>query len=232
MSFTFASDFPLKELSIGPYLVFYEDSQAHLEPYFSPQEAKEFVTLLHQAQLSPRQTHSQVLSWKKSHPENPLVDNLLCFSYLQNKEVEPAERLIEESYRKHPEYFFSKINYADLCLSRKNWGEVSRIFPSFDLSALYSGKTRFHVSEFRGFMLLASRYHLGIGQKKKAKGYYHFAYLADPSHPSLVFLERKLFPWKNVYKNWILLRKFFTFLYALPVKAWKGVLRIFFSESL
>ncbi len=215
----FSSSFPLKEIQIEETTVFYEDSLENLLPYFSKSEAKSFINLLHEVQIHPQKTHEEVLLLKQKHPnKNPLVDNLLTFSYLQNKKITEAEGLIVESYHNYPEYLFAKINYADQCLRKKKLSEISLIFPSFDLPLLLPKKTKFHVSEFRGFMILACRYHLKIRKKELAKKYYQNAYLADPTHPSLILLEKELFSKNPLLKNLIL---FFKIPYNLISKTWQ-----------
>ncbi len=167
----FAEHFPLKEIQIEKTRVFYEDSFENLLPYFSKSKAREFVDLLHEVQTYPQKTYEQVLEWKKQHPKNPLVDNLLTFAHLQNKKTDKAEELIVESYLNYPNYFFAKINYADQCLRKKKLDQIPLIFPNFDLSISFPQKAKFHVSEYRGFMILASRYHLKIRKKELAKKY-------------------------------------------------------------
>ena len=188
----FTSHFPIKTLQIGKYTIFYENSEKNLLKYFSKEEAKLFAELVQNVQIYPKTFYQETLLWKEKHPNNPLVDNLLAFIYLQNKEKEKAEKLIEESYKKYPDYLFAKINYADQCLRYKKLDLIPFIFPSFDLSALFPEKSKFHVSEFRGYMTLMSRYHLLLKDKKTARLYYQYAYQADPSHPSLIFLEKQL----------------------------------------
>lgn len=215
MTAPFASQFPLKEIEIDGILVSYEDSSDLLLSYFSKKEAKEFIELLHESQIDPKKTYPKALSWKEKHPKNPHVDNLLTFLHLAHKEKVKAEQLIKSSYLNHPDYFFSKINYADQCLRKKKLKEIALIFPSFDLKELFPLKRRYHVSEFRGFMILACRYHLLLKKKQIAKNFYEKAYLADPSHPNLVFLEKELFVSKSFSyaKSLILFSKFFKLCY-------------------
>ena len=195
------STFPLKELLIENTTVFYEDSFENLLLYFSKEEAKNFVHLLHEAQLHPKKIYADVLAKKELYPNNPMLDNLLTFLYFQNKEMKKAEELIVDGYHQYPEYFFAKINYADQCLRLKKWDQIPLIFPSFDLTTLFPDKTKFHVSEFRGFMIVVCRYFLCIKQKDQAKLFYQKALLADPSHPSLISLEKELFSF-NCFKKW------------------------------
>lgn len=205
----FTNFFPLKQQVIAGITVSYEDSTESLSPHFSPEEAKEFASLVCQAQIRPREAFSSVLNWKEKKKKHPALDNLLAFLYLQNKELEKAEHLILESYQNYPDYFFAKINFADQCLRKKQTKEIPLIFPTFDLSRLFPHRKSFHVSEFRGFMIILSRYHRSIGQVKEAQKYYEHAYTADPSHPSVFLLEKELFRRFTWHKSLLLLFKFF-----------------------
>jgi tetratricopeptide (TPR) repeat protein len=149
------------------------------------------------------------MTWKdallQGSQNNPWIDNLLAYLHLQNKQQKKAEALIVSSYQKYPGYVFAKINYADQCLRQRKFKQIPLIFPSFELKTLYPHKKRFHVSEFRGLMIIASRYHALIGDRSHALLYYQKAYQADPSHPSLVLLEKELFSWRFSWKRCLLL---------------------------
>ena len=193
MGSPFTSSFPLKEMQIENITVYYEENFEHLIEFFSKEKAKYFVHLLHEAQIHPKTTYQEVLRVQAKTPNNPLLDNLLTFLHLQNKETKKAEALIIQSYNRYPNYLFAKINYADHCLRQKRLDQIPTIFPSFDLSKLFPKKKRFHVSEYRGFMTLACRYHCLIKKKALAQKYYDNAYMADPSHPSVILLEKNAF---------------------------------------
>ena len=220
MKSPFAPTFPLKKLKIDNTTIFYEDSLDNLLSYFSKSKAKDFINLLHEAQTHPKKAYKEALSWKEHHPNNPLLDNLLTFLHLHNRETKQGEALILESYHQYPNYLFAKINYADQCLRFKKPQQIPQIFPSFDLSQLFPNKTHFHVSEFRGFMIVISRYYSLIGNKTLAREFYQKAYLADPAHPTLILLEKELFSQNYLYKSLLLFLKFFRLCYALFIKAW------------
>jgi tetratricopeptide (TPR) repeat protein len=203
----FSQTFPLRTLLVGEDVVSFVQSPESLSKNLSLPEQQAFSNLLEEAQIKPKQCIGKVKEWKAKYPHIPEIDNLLAFVYLQNKESEKAEQLIESSYFQYPHYFFAKINYADQCLRKKKIDKIPSIFPSFNLKELFPGKKDFHVSEFRGFMVLMSRYHMEIGQPELAKSFYEKAYAADPSHPSVVLLEKKFFKPSAIKKIWLHLQK-------------------------
>ncbi len=189
----FSKSFPLKQLEIDGVRVDYEDNSNSLKKHLSAQDQKRFQDLLHEAQIYPQKVYREVIAWQKTAPMIPELDNLLTYLHLQHKQTKLAEALIKESYENYPDYLFAKINYADQALRKNNHAEIPRIFPSFSLQEIIKTRKHFHVSEFRGFMVLISRYYLKMKEKDLAKSYYQKAYLADPTHPSVVLLEKQLF---------------------------------------
>lgn len=182
----------VKSIHIDGYEICFDPLETPLSSIPSALK-KTYLMLLEQAQTFPKETLSKVIAFKESCPASPEVDNLLTYLYVQNKEVAKAESLIEESYKKYPEYFFAKINYADQVLRKKQHPKLLEIFPSFELKENCSLRTQYHVTEYRSFMALMSRYHLAIGQKVKAMEFYQKAHEADPAHISIIALEKSLF---------------------------------------
>ncbi len=193
----FAPSFPISSLEIDGYKISYEDYKDSLNRAFSQKEQVKFQDLLHEAQIHPKQAYLKVLEWQSTVQNNKELDNLLTYLHLQNKQIEKAENLILSSFQKYPDYLFAKINYADQCLRKNKIDQIPLIFPSFNLKDLFPKRSSFHVSEFRGFMMIASLYHLKIKQPTQARYYYENARLADPLHPSVIFLERKFYK-KNI----------------------------------
>jgi len=188
----FVESAPIKSIHIDGYEVCFDPLDTPLSS-IPPALKKTYLMLLQQAQTYPKETLSKVLAFKDSCPSSPEVDNLLTYLYAQNRDIPKAESLIEESYKKYPDYFFAKINYADQVLRKKQHAKVLEIFPSFELKDNCSSRLRYHVTEYRSFMALMSRYHLAIKQKPKAIEFYQKAHTADPAHISVIALEKALF---------------------------------------
>lgn len=204
----FVDSAPIKSIQIDEYEISFDPLETSLSSIPSPLK-KTYLMLLEQAQTFPKETLSKVLAFKDSCSSSPEVDNLLTYLYAQNKDITKAESLIEESYNKYPDYFFAKINYADQVLRKKQHAKVLEIFPSFELKDNCSSRLRYHVSEYRSFMALMSRYHLAIKQKSKALEFYQKAHRADPAHISVISLEKALFRSFTIKKIARLLLKLF-----------------------
>ncbi len=194
----FSDSFPLSTLIIDNVKVTYEPSTQLLSKNFSKQEKETFSRLLQAAQVEPRKAYKEIKEWTKKAPE---IDNLLTYIYLQHKQVRKAEILTRKSFETYPDYLFVKINYADQCLRKNQLNKIPEIFPSCSLQELFPTRTSFHVSEFRGFMVLMSHYHIKLKKRPQAIEFYEKAVEADPAHPSVIFLEKKLKPKSLVKKT-------------------------------
>ncbi|MES2199352.1 MAG: hypothetical protein V4489_04210 [Chlamydiota bacterium] len=199
----FAPSFPISSLEIDGYKISYEDHKDSLNTFFSQKERIKFQDLLHEAQIHPKLAYPKALEWQSTVQDSKELDNLITYLHLQNRQLEKAENLTLASFQKYPDYLFAKINYADQCLRKNKIDQIPLIFPSFNLKELLPKRTSFHVSEFRGFMMVASHYHLKIKQFSLAKHYYENARLADPLHPTVLFAE------KTFHKKNILLKFFY-----------------------
>jgi hypothetical protein len=191
-----AKDLVMNKLSttrlIDGIPVYYHAQESSLPSHLEKKTKQEFAALVEEAQMNPKKAYKSALAWEKDYAF-PQLDNLLAYLHLQNKKPKKAEGLIKSSYQKHPDYFFAKINYADQCVRKNKLKEIPLIFPTFNLKELFPEKSAFHVSEFRGFMVFLSNYHLKSRNRFEAKHFYELASLADPIHPSVILLEKKLF---------------------------------------
>jgi tetratricopeptide (TPR) repeat protein len=154
---------------------------------------QEYAQLVELAQNDPKQACPKVEEFVAYHPQFPPAANLLAYIYIQLKKIEKANRIIEENYHKFPDYLLARINYGDLCLRKKKWDEIPKIFPFFNLKELFPSKKEFSPHEVRGFAVLMGFYHIKIGKQSEAEKFYIQAVEADPSHPSVVLLEKRLF---------------------------------------
>ena len=125
--------------------------------------------------------------------------------YLHSGDQEKATALVREAYRRHPQYLFAKVNYANLCLQQGEIGKVPGIFDhACDLQQLYPHRTRFHVSECTGFAWVMCRYFCAIGERETAALYYQMLKQVAPRHPMTKQAQRSLYPpfWVRWLRTW------------------------------
>ncbi|NGX51598.1 MAG: hypothetical protein K1060chlam2_01470 [Chlamydiae bacterium] len=187
--------------SFPAHRITWNQELSHLKEGLSQDELERFLELYSRVQENPWESRKEIEEFREKHPDHPGVLNLLTFIYLSRRKVKRANKLIKENYERNPNYIFARINYADLCLRRYQQKKIAEIFDNkFSLSELYPDKKVFHVSEFRGFMVLMGFYHLAIGKREAAEGYHYLAARIDPNHPNTKILEKKLYR-RSLYKK-------------------------------
>lgn len=147
------------------------------------------------AQHDPQQAIPALERLVTTYPHIPLLSNYLSVAYLHSGDQEQATACVREAYRRHPQYLFAKVNYANLCLQQGEIGKVPSIFDhAGDLKQLYPHRTRFHVSEFTGFAWVMCRYFCAINEREIAVLYYRMLKQVAPRHPMTKHAKRSLYP--------------------------------------
>lgn len=192
-----------------PVEVSFASDCSGIDQHFSGKAKIAFQNLFEHVQKEPSGALEKLKAFAAEHPHAPMVLNLLAYCYIQVKDLKAAEKVVEEAYTRFPDYLFAKINYADLLLRQKKWSQVPRVFGDvLDLSQLFKRK-KLHFSEVRGFMTTLGHYYHEIGIRPKALEAFRIAVQADPTHPSVLALEKTLFynPLLRMLKHFT--RKFF-----------------------
>ena len=203
----FVQSAAVKHIYIDCYEILFDPIDIKEKSSIPSEHVAEYLKLLEQVQLQQGKYLNEVIKLKEKCPKSPEVDNLLGFVYAQTKQVQKANELIESGYTKYPEYFFAKINYADLLLRTKKINEVNKVFPFDEIKDNFNQRTKYHVSEYRSFMVLKSRYYMELKNKEKAYYYFGKALKADPANISVINLESKLKSAFRFYKLFSLIRK-------------------------
>ena len=157
------------------------------------------------AQHDPTQAIPALERLVTTYPHIPTFLNHLSIAYLAAGDQEHATACVQEAYRRHPQYLFAKVNYANLCLQQGEIGKVPGIFDhAGDLQQLYPHRTRFHVSEFTGFAWVMCRYFCAIGERETAALYYQMLKHVAPRHPMTKHARRSLYPpfWVRWLRTW------------------------------
>ena len=142
-------------------------------------------------------------AFRDKYKERPEVNNLLTYGYIRKRKIKKANALIEENYHLNPSHLLAKINYADLCLRRKDFATIKEIFDNkIDLRKIEPKRRLFHISEFRAYVVLMALYHLNIGEREKAEAFHYLAMRLDPNHKSTQSVGNQLFPisYRKIWK--------------------------------
>jgi tetratricopeptide (TPR) repeat protein len=170
-----------------------------------PQVQARIDALYDLAQQDPTQVIPELERLIATYPQVPTFLNYLSIASLAAGDQENATACVQEAYRRHPQYLFARINYANLCLQQGEIGKIPSIFDhTFDLKQLYPQRTRFHVSECTSFAGGMCRYFCAIGERDTAALYYRMLTHVAPRHPMTRHAKRTLYPpfWVRWLRIW------------------------------
>jgi tetratricopeptide (TPR) repeat protein len=183
------------EISISRYEITTEPMQDRRYQRL-PRHVKEALERLHDvAQRRPREAISELSELITQYPRVPQLYNYLSVAYSRAGRRKEAETVVAENYQRNPDYLFARLNYAEVCLARRDYVQVAEIFAhTFDLHVLYPQRKRFHLSEVANFMGIVGLYFLAIGQRELAEHYDTLLQQIAPDFPLTTRLHKKLFP--------------------------------------
>ena len=191
----------IKKISDGSdvvYLTQYEitDSPMPSRRYRRlPEPVKDAIEQLYEkAQKKPREAIPEIMELLQKYPDLPTLYNYLSVAYARSGQKEAAEKVIEDNFRRNPDYLFARLNYAEILLAQGELEKVAEVFDhKFDLQILYPKRKRFHSSEATGFMGIVGWYFVKIGEQEIAERYYMILRQIAPDDPMTRRLRRKLF---------------------------------------
>src|SRR5437899_1771423 len=76
------------------------------------------------AQHDPIQAIPELERLVTTYPHIPTFFNYLSIAYLAAGDQEKATACVRDAYRRHPQYLFAKVNYANLCLQHREIGKI------------------------------------------------------------------------------------------------------------
>lgn len=143
----------------------------------------------------PKEAIPELEKLIKKYPRVPQFYNFLSVAYSNTGDYEKARSLILESCEKHPNYLFSKLNYAEYCIKEGNIEKIPEIFDNkLELKLLYPKRKRFHISEVVNFAGTIGYYYAKAGNRRAAEAYYKFLRQLAPRHRIAKRLKRELHP--------------------------------------
>ncbi|BCG63391.1 MAG: hypothetical protein methR_P1101 [Methyloprofundus sp.] len=147
---------------------------------------KQMDELNFQIYNEPQEAIPKLLVLKDKYPDAPILYNYLAKAYGNVRDFAAMEEVCIENYANNPSYLFAKINYAQMCLNKRDYEKVAEIFDNkFDLKLLYPDRNEFHITEFEGFTGVMCEYYYQAGESDAAKLSYDA--LKEVSPDSLIF---------------------------------------------
>src|SRR5688572_10317552 len=116
-----------------------EDQNIKKLPINLQEKVKNYIEELYELTYrNPKEAIARLESLREQYPTIPQFSNYLYIAYSNLGDIVRSEALIKESYMRHQDYLFSKINYAELCFRKDNIAQILKIFnDTFDLKMLY-----------------------------------------------------------------------------------------------
>ena len=120
----------------------------------------------------------------KQNPQIPQISNYLACAY-QLTNSNKLFACVEENYKKHPDYLFARVHYADQCMDNNELEKIPEVFKEgYELKLLYPHRNRFHISEFIAFNAVMCRYYDTIGERHAAEVILKSLEKIAPQHPA------------------------------------------------
>lgn len=169
-----------------------------------PESVQKTVTEFYQGVVkNPGESIPHLLELIEQYPDLPQNYNYLQIAYKLIGDQENAQRALQETLERFPDYLFGWIAQANDCFEK---GEIDRIPEIFkgqtDLGALYPHRKQFHISEVLNFSFIMGRYFHVKGEKNRAESYIKLMKQLDPTHKTTRRLDEILHPKPRRTRNW------------------------------
>jgi tetratricopeptide (TPR) repeat protein len=144
---------------------------------------------------APAKAIPELVALIERHPDVPVFYNYLASAYVGVGDDARAEEVIEESYRRNPDYLFARVNHAEICIRDGDLeGAAEALGGALDLQALYPHRKQFHISEVVGFTYAVGCYHLKTGNWEAADDCHLLLHRVAPGDRMTESLCRRMRP--------------------------------------
>jgi tetratricopeptide (TPR) repeat protein len=182
-----------EEIRLFDYEITYEPIEHESVKKLPAVIKKKIEELHHLIRKEPDQAIPVLRKLIQEYPDVPVFSNYLYIAYASKGDNKKAKEITLENYRRHPDYLFAKLGYAQLLLESGETEEFAEVFDNkFDLSLLYPNRKIFHVSEFVSFSGVIGAYYCEMGKLDSAEVLHNLLNKIVPDHPVTKMLEGKL----------------------------------------
>ncbi|NIR49957.1 hypothetical protein GWO43_15775 [candidate division KSB1 bacterium] len=182
-----------KEIKLHSYTIHFDAIES---PHYAltPEQRKEAQNLYKLCVVNPKQAIPLLKEKTKQHPDHPLYYNYLANAYESARKHRQAQKIVEETYKKFPDYLFAKCNYAQYLFNKNKLDQIPAVFDNkFELKSLYPQRDEFHINEVLAFNAIMCRYFTRIDDMRTAQVYYKLLKeFEDFEHPMKEVALREL----------------------------------------
>ena len=162
-----------------------------------PERVKDQLETFHHKVLvqNPKKALHVLKPLIEQYPDVPPLYNYLYIAYQKLGHRANAQRVLQETLERFPDYLFGRVSYAINCLQRGDAEKVPEIFEGkYELKLLYPRRKRFHLSEVLSFYAVMAWYFHTRREHDRAETYYELMRQLEPKHHSTRFIKRLLHP--------------------------------------
>jgi hypothetical protein len=182
-----------KQYSLSEFEISFDRIENNWNKIVTPKLDEELQILYREIPINPSESIVKLEKLKIQYSNIPKIDNFLSIAYSMNGNEEKSELIIKESYEKFPDYLFSRLNYAEVCLSNGEFDKIPIILDhKFDLKLLYPKRNKFHVSEVIGFYGIVGKYSFCIGKENSLRVCYDLLKILNKRHKNTIILKKML----------------------------------------
>lgn len=139
---------------------------------------------------NPKEAIPRLEELRALYPDHPRIYNYLATALASVGNRKKAAEMVEENYRRNPNYLFARMNYAEICLRRGHTEKIPEIFDNkFDLKLLYPERKTFHITEVVSFFGLIGLYYKKINDIEKAENMLTILEHLDPDNQITSILQ-------------------------------------------
>ena len=165
---------------------------------------KEFSEIYEAVFKDPQKAIDWIVPLIQQYPDVPQAYNYLHSAYKLLKDEASAQRVLQTTLERFPDYLFGRIAQANDCLERGEIDQIPEIFEGkFELSMVCPGREQFHRSEVLNFAAIMARYFHAKGNKDQAESYYTVMKQLDPDHKTTRVIEQILHPKPKKMGAWL-----------------------------
>jgi len=180
-------------------LLSYNITEEPVEDKYTKQIPKKIINQLQNIQekinRKPKKMIPQLVAYTKKYPNAPLFYNYLSVAYGRAGDRKKSESTILKNIKKHPDYLFAKLNYANICLKKGKPEKVPEILNhKLDLKLMYPNRSTFHISEFVGFTSVMCKYYNAMGERETAELLFDNLKQIAPENETTKETKRVLYP--------------------------------------
>lgn len=181
--FEIPTDADPENLRYLTYEITYDRIEEHGKEW--PEEIRDRVAKLYELiQKKPRKAIPEMEALVAKYPDSPRLLNYLINAYGRAGDDKKAGELSAESFRRFPDYLFSRINYVTLLLKDRKTDEAGKILEGkFDIQLLYPERQQFHISEFLSYSMVVGWYLAQKGELEAAQTQFERMAQMEPDAP-------------------------------------------------